>query len=50
MSVGFIGTGTMGLPMARHLLTARHDMHVYDMTSNRLFRVQRRYFDTQPSR
>jgi 3-hydroxyisobutyrate dehydrogenase-like beta-hydroxyacid dehydrogenase len=27
--VGFVGLGTMGLPMVRHLLAAGHDLYVY---------------------
>jgi 2-hydroxy-3-oxopropionate reductase len=29
MNIGFIGFGTMGLPMAGHLLTAGHTLHVW---------------------
>jgi 3-hydroxyisobutyrate dehydrogenase len=28
--IGFVGTGTMGAPMARHLVAAGHDVRVYD--------------------
>lgn len=33
MKVGFIGLGTMGLPMAKCLLTANHDLVVWDIDS-----------------
>ena len=28
----FIGLGNMGYPMAGHLVTAGHDVHVYNLT------------------
>ena len=31
MHVGFVGLGTMGLPMARSLVQAGHDLTVYDI-------------------
>ncbi len=31
MAVGFIGTGTMGVPIARHLLRAGHALRVFDL-------------------
>ena len=34
MNIGFIGTGNMGKPMARHLLEAGHDLTVYDVVKN----------------
>jgi len=34
MNIGFIGTGNMGRPMARHLLEAGHDLTVYDVVKN----------------
>ncbi len=30
MAMGFVGVGTMGAPMARHLVAAGHDVRVYD--------------------
>jgi betaine-aldehyde dehydrogenase len=33
--IGFIGLGTMGLPMARHLLAAGHTLRVYDTDATR---------------
>src|SRR5881296_2943194 len=35
MNVGFIGLGSMGLPMARHLLQAGHKLTVYNRTRAR---------------
>jgi 3-hydroxyisobutyrate dehydrogenase-like beta-hydroxyacid dehydrogenase len=29
MNLGFIGFGTMGQPMAEHLVKAGHDLHVW---------------------
>ena len=34
-SLAFLGTGTMGLPMARNLLTAGFDLQVYNRTAQR---------------
>lgn len=31
MKIGFVGTGTMGNPMARHLIDAGHELTVYDL-------------------
>jgi 3-hydroxyisobutyrate dehydrogenase-like beta-hydroxyacid dehydrogenase len=36
LKIHFIGVGKMGLPMARHLLTARHDVTVSDTDPQRL--------------
>lgn len=33
MKIGFIGLGTMGRPMARHLILAGHDVTVHDVRS-----------------
>ena len=33
MKIGFIGTGIMGLPMAGHLLSAGHELQVYNRTA-----------------
>lgn len=33
MKVGFIGLGNMGSPMARNLIKAGHQLHVYDLSS-----------------
>ena len=30
--IGFIGVGNMGGPMARNLITAGHDLKVYDLS------------------
>jgi 3-hydroxyisobutyrate dehydrogenase-like beta-hydroxyacid dehydrogenase len=35
MKIGFIGLGSMGLPMAGHLLDARHEITVYNRTRAR---------------
>ncbi|MGH7321579.1 MAG: NAD(P)-binding domain-containing protein [Candidatus Rokuibacteriota bacterium] len=35
MRVGFIGLGSMGLPMARNLLQVGHTLTVYNRTRNR---------------
>ncbi|TAM79131.1 MAG: NAD(P)-dependent oxidoreductase [Acidobacteria bacterium] len=35
MEIGFIGLGNMGLPMARHLLKADHEVTVYNRTRER---------------
>ena len=35
MKVGFIGLGSMGLPMATNLLKAGHDLIVYNRTRGR---------------
>ena len=35
MNIGFIGLGSMGLPMARHLLQAGHKLTVYNRTRAR---------------
>ncbi len=29
--IGFIGLGIMGAPMAGHLLTAKHEVYLYDI-------------------
>jgi 3-hydroxyisobutyrate dehydrogenase-like beta-hydroxyacid dehydrogenase len=31
MQIGFIGTGKMGLPMARHLAAAGHEVTGFDL-------------------
>ncbi len=31
--IGFVGTGTMGAPIARHLVAAGHDVRVFDRSS-----------------
>lgn len=36
LNPGFIGTGNMGLPMARNLLKAGHTLRVFNRTANRL--------------
>src|SRR5690348_18436476 len=35
MKIGFIGLGQMGLPMARNLLRAGHEVAVYNRTRSR---------------
>ena len=35
MKIGFLGTGTMGLPMARHLLQAGHELRVWNRSEGR---------------
>jgi len=35
MDIGFIGLGNMGLPMARNLLKAGHNVTVYNRTRER---------------
>jgi 3-hydroxyisobutyrate dehydrogenase-like beta-hydroxyacid dehydrogenase len=35
MRVGFIGLGSMGLPMAQNLLRAGHELVVYNRTRSR---------------
>ena len=35
MKIGFIGLGSMGLPMAGHLVDARHEITVYNRTRAR---------------
>jgi 3-hydroxyisobutyrate dehydrogenase len=35
MRIGVIGLGTMGAPMARHLLAAGHDVTVHNRTRER---------------
>ena len=32
-TIGFIGLGVMGAPMARHLAAAGHDVRVYNRTT-----------------
>src|SRR5438105_4753478 len=34
-SVAFLGTGTMGLPMARHLARAGHELRAWNRTAER---------------
>ncbi len=41
MKVGWIGLGNMGLPMARNLLKAGHDVVVYNRTRSRAESLQR---------
>ncbi|WP_238587155.1 NAD(P)-dependent oxidoreductase [Cupriavidus sp. IDO] len=36
MKIGFIGTGKMGLPMARHLANAGHDVVAYDIAGDQV--------------
>jgi len=40
MRVGFIGLGSMGLPLARHLLQAGHKLSVYNRTRARADRLK----------
>jgi len=40
MKVGWIGLGNMGLPMARNLLKARHELVVYNRTRSRADSLQ----------
>jgi 3-hydroxyisobutyrate dehydrogenase-like beta-hydroxyacid dehydrogenase len=42
MKVGFIGLGSMGLPMATHLLEAGHDLTVYNRTRSRADELSKR--------
>jgi 3-hydroxyisobutyrate dehydrogenase-like beta-hydroxyacid dehydrogenase len=35
MKIGFLGTGNMGLPMAKHLLAAGHELRVWNRTEGR---------------
>lgn len=35
MKIGFVGLGNMGLPMARNLLRAGHELTVYNRTRSR---------------
>lgn len=35
MKIGFLGTGSMGLPMARHLLEAGHELRVWNRSEGR---------------
>ena len=35
ISVGFVGLGNMGLPMAQNLIKAGHVVHVYNRTKSR---------------
>ncbi len=37
--VGFVGTGTMGAPIAGHLVAAGHDVRVYDRSPEAMARV-----------
>ena len=39
MKVGFIGIGVMGESMAGHLLTAGHDLYVYNRTKSKADRI-----------
>lgn len=41
MKVGFIGLGRMGLPMARNLIRAGHELTAYDRTRGRAETLQR---------
>jgi 3-hydroxyisobutyrate dehydrogenase-like beta-hydroxyacid dehydrogenase len=41
MNVGFVGLGSMGLPMARNLMTAGHALTVYNRTRSRAEELQR---------
>jgi 3-hydroxyisobutyrate dehydrogenase-like beta-hydroxyacid dehydrogenase len=34
MGIAFVGVGTMGAPMARHLVAAGHDVRVFDVSSD----------------
>ena len=36
MRVAFVGLGTMGLPMARHLVAAGHQLVGYDLDPSRV--------------
>ncbi len=38
--IGFVGTGTMGAPMARHLVAAGHDVRVFDRSSSAMGSVE----------
>ncbi|MGO8759034.1 MAG: NAD(P)-binding domain-containing protein [Terracidiphilus sp.] len=35
MRIGFLGTGNMGLPMARHLIAAGHELRVWNRTEGK---------------
>lgn len=40
MKIGFIGLGIMGKPMVRNLLTAGHEMVVYDVVEDNIKEVE----------
>ena len=42
MKIGFIGLGSMGLPMARNLLDAGHELVVYNRTRSRADELARK--------
>src|SRR5215472_10421016 len=48
-SVGFIGLGTMGLPMASNLLAAGHAVQGYDVDAERVRALQERGAETAGS-
>ena len=37
--IGFLGTGIMGFPMARRLVEAGHDVHVWNRTREKAERL-----------
>ena len=39
MGIGFVGVGTMGAPMARHLVAAGHDVRVFDRSPDAMAAV-----------
>ena len=36
MKIGFVGLGIMGLPMAKNLIKAGHELTVYDLGQDRI--------------
>ena len=49
MRVGVIGLGTMGAPMARHLLAAGHEVTVHNRTRERELPLAESPFTPEPA-
>ena len=49
MDIGFIGLGSMGLPMASNLLTAGHRLKVYNRTASKAESLRARGAEATPS-
>ena len=41
MKIGFIGLGTMGLPMAHHLLKNGYELIIYNRTKEKMSSLRR---------
>lgn len=49
MKIGFIGTGKIGLPMARHLAAAGHEVLVFDVAPDRVAAARQAGLSAAPS-